>query len=72
MIKLNSLPRIFGRLTDSIALDNLLLVLGGVALQILVVDVSLDLILSKSQRQVQFKGSLVALARLRLLKARLV
>lgn len=72
MIKLNSLPSIFGRLTDSIALDNLLLVLGGVALQILVVDVSLDLILSKSQRQVQFKGSLVALARLRLLKARLV
>jgi len=72
LIKLNSLPSIFGRLTDSIALDNLLLVLGGVALQILVVDVSLDLILSKSQRQVQFKGSLVALARLRLLKARLV
>lgn len=61
LIKLDSLPSIFGRLADAIAFDSLL-VLGGVALQILVVNVSLDLILAKSQRQVQFKGSLVALA----------
>lgn len=72
MIKLNSLPSILGCLADSIAFDNLLVLIGGVALQMLVLDVSLDLILAKSKRQIQFKGSLVALARLRLLKARLV
>lgn len=50
LIELDSLPSIFCCLADTSALNDLLIVVSCVALQVLVMNIALDLILTKSQR----------------------
>lgn len=71
LVELNSLPGVLGSLADASRVNHVGLILG-VALSILLVDVALDLILAESKGQVELEGMVVVLARLGLLKARLV
>ncbi len=50
LIKLNSLPSILRCLADTSTLNDLLIVIGCVALEVLVMNIALDLILTKPQR----------------------
>ena len=74
LVKLNGLPSVFGGLRNAWTLNDTLILLGRwvtlglIALLVCCLDVSLDLILAKSKRQIQLE-SLIVLTRLRLLEA---
>lgn len=77
LVELDGLPRVFGCLADARAVLDVVVVvivvyMSLVRLDLLVLDVALDLILTEAKRKIQFKGPLLVLARLRLLKARLI
>lgn len=76
LVELDCLPRVFGCLADARAVLDVVVVIvvymSLVRLNLLVLDVALDLILTEAKRKIQFKGPLLVLARLRLLKARLI
>ena len=76
LVELDGLPRVFGCLADARAVLDVVVVIvvymSLVRLDLLVLDVALDLILTEAKRKIQFKGPLLVLARLRLLKARLI
>jgi len=72
LIELDGLPSILGCLTDAwTSFSDSLLLMLALCLGLLILNVTLDLILAETQRQVEFEG-LIILSRLRLLKASLI
>ena len=72
LVELDRLPGVLRGLADARTLRNAVIRVRLVRLGLLVLYVTLDLVLPEAQWQIELKRSLVILARLGLLKARLV